>query len=75
VGGVVYGALYVAAWFVLPGGRRFMMDAKGLFKELMGKKPASPRHATVASAGKATGDAPAITATSANSAVPAIKVA
>ncbi len=37
INGIVYAMLYVAAWFVLPGGRRFIREAGGLFKELMGK--------------------------------------
>jgi O-antigen/teichoic acid export membrane protein len=38
IGGAIYAALYVLAWFVLPGGRQFIRDSRDLFKELMGKK-------------------------------------
>lgn len=38
IGGTIYMALYVLAWFVLPGGKNFIRESGGLFKELMGKK-------------------------------------
>jgi O-antigen/teichoic acid export membrane protein len=73
-GAVNYGLLYVAAWFVLPGGRQFIRDAGGLFRELMGKKPKQPPRGfdvKPAAAAKVSGDDPQQGADTA----PAVKVA
>lgn len=37
----LYGVAYVLCWLVLPGGRRFITDFGGLFKEMMNKKKAA----------------------------------